>query len=576
MDATRWRPSAPRTWIDDLPEPLEIVDAEQDTELWRVRTPSAGPLLARKVPVTEPGAAADLEQQLHRLQQLTLYNVESVVGASEQPDSVWVFLEPLASCTTGRLLTSEPITVQQRAILALDLLAGLAELHGEGLGHARLSERTTIVGAEGRLRLAEPWRLPGEANDPPREVRRAGELTCWILGVAPRPGGSLTPAEQQAPALVAVARSLAAGSESKAGDAFQALREAAGWMAQRQNLEPSRSAVSRSVRSLTGSSPKTASPKTAPPVSAPPAAAPPAAAPPAAAPPVSAPPVSAPPAAAPPAAAPPAAAPPAAASASAAPSAAAPPVAPHPAPPHPLAPPPAAPPPQQQAPVAAVPAYGLGSFAATAPGPPADLEEEHEPAPPWRPRPSAPDYRPPYADQRRSRRRFPVVAIGAAAVAGLLLLLLVVVPALVQRTTPGSSAARTPQRSAAPTATATPRPATPTPQQSQSANKAITGIQLTPQGSCVPGSTCTIEADVHFPAAQQPMAVTWVYKVTDVCHGNATTDRPGTTVTAQPGWVHVISDSPVALPQSGSVRVVAETSSPADVTSDPLTIGSGC
>ena len=242
MDATRWRPSAPRSWIDDVPEPLEVADAEQATVLWRVRTPSAGPLLARKVTITEPGGAADLEGQLHRLQQLTLYNVESVVGASEQQDAVWVFLEPLASCTAERLLTSEGISVQQRAILALDLLAGLAELHGEGLGHARLSERTTIVDAEGRLRLAEPWRLPGEAADPPGEVRRAGELTCWILGVAPRPGGALTPAEQQAPALVAVARSLAAGGESKAGDAFQALREAAGWMAQRQNLEPSRAA----------------------------------------------------------------------------------------------------------------------------------------------------------------------------------------------------------------------------------------------------------------------------------------------------------------------------------------------
>jgi hypothetical protein len=40
--------------------------------------------------------------------------------------------------------------------------------------------------------------------------------------------------------------------------------------------------------------------------------------------------------------------------------------------------------------------------------------------------------------------------------------------------------------------------------------------------------------------------------------------------------VHVISDSSVSLPSTGQVRVVAETSSPADVTSDPLTIGSGC
>ena len=91
-------------------------------------------------------------------------------------------------------------------------------------------------------------------------MRRAGELVCWILGVEIRPSATLTPAEQQAPALAAVARALAAGSETKASDAFQALREAAGRMAQRDNLEPSRAEISRYVRGLTGALPSTSSP----------------------------------------------------------------------------------------------------------------------------------------------------------------------------------------------------------------------------------------------------------------------------------------------------------------------------
>jgi hypothetical protein len=181
--------------------------------------------------------------------------------------------------------------------------------------------------------------------------------------------------------------------------------------------------------------------------------------------------------------------------------------------------------------------------------------------------------RPPYVDDRRRRPGIPVLALAAAGVAGLLLLLIVVVPGLVhlaQRTTPGASTAQT--RSPSPAVSA--RPATQSPQ--QTASGVVTGIQLTPQGACSPGSTCTIEADVHFQPTQQQTVVAWTYKVTDVCHGNSTTTLRGSSVPAQPGWVHVISDSSVSLPSTGQVRVVAETSSPADVTSDPLTIGGGC
>lgn len=184
-----------------------------------------------------------------------------------------------------------------------------------------------------------------------------------------------------------------------------------------------------------------------------------------------------------------------------------------------------------------------------------------------------PGFRPPLIDNRRRGPRVPIIAVAAAGVAVLLLLLLVVVPGLVrltQRSTQGPTTSQT--RTTPPPATAPPVTQSP----EQTASVAVTGIQLTPQGTCNPGATCTIEADVHFHASQQQTVVTWAYKVTDVCHGNVTTTSRGSTVTAQPGWVHVVDDSRVPLPSSGQVRVVAETSSPADLTSAPLTIGSGC
>jgi hypothetical protein len=441
--------------------------------------------------------------------------VESVVGASRQEDAVWVLLEPIPSCSIERLLSSAEVTVQQRAILALDLLAGLAELQAMGLGHERLNERTVIVDTEGRLRLTEPWRLPGETVDPRNEVRRAGDLACWILGVGVQPGGSLTPAEQQAPALVAVARSLAVGTESKASDAFQALREAAGRLSRRESLEPSRAGLSRLARSFVG--------MPAPPL--------------AAAPPVPPPQVSVPvgPAYAP--------------------------VAPFEAAPELVD--------LDEGPDIAGPPQPSRSRPPQAPRQP----PTGPPAPPSQP-PYSSAYGVPYKERRRFGPRVPIVAIAAAAIAGLLLLLLVVVPALLhlaQRTTPGASTSQ----SRGPSSAATAPPATPT-QPQQRLGGAVTSFQLTPQGNCQPGARCDIRVQVNIQRQAAQTEVTWQMKVTDVCHGNATTTQPGSSVTAQAGWPFVFGIDPVALPNSGQVRVVAVTSSPADATSEPLTIGSGC
>jgi hypothetical protein len=83
-----------------------------------------------------------------------------------------------------------------------------------------------------------------------------------------------------------------------------------------------------------------------------------------------------------------------------------------------------------------------------------------------------------------------------------------------------------------------------------------------------------VQVNIQAPQAQTD--VNWTFKVTDVCHGNTTTSEPGDSVPAHAGWTYVYSISSVSLPSSGKLQVVAETSSPADATSDPLTIGSGC
>ncbi|MBO0686130.1 MAG: hypothetical protein J2P45_23525, partial [Candidatus Dormibacteraeota bacterium] len=298
---------------------------------------------------------------------------------------------------------------------------------------------------------------------------------------------------------------------------FQALREAAGRLAQRETLEPSRAEISQRVRQLVGLPP--------------------------------------------------------------APTAAAP-----------------ASPPSSQVSVGVGPVYAPEPAAAASryrPAAAAAAFDDEDVAPPQGPpRPSllqqlqdfqrSRRYQQPGQSWQGSRPKGPRIAVVAAAGAVILLLLLVAVPAMVrlaQGAGQGSNAAAQTRQQAQEQPRPTQAPAkpspTPTTQPRQQLAGAVTGFQLTPQDGCAGTGRCTIRVQVNLQAPQQPTDVTWSLQVTDLCHGNQMTTTRQEPVTAQRGWTYVYGIDSITLP-SGKVQVVAQTTTPATATSDPLSIGNGC
>ncbi|MBO0682876.1 MAG: hypothetical protein J2P45_06945, partial [Candidatus Dormibacteraeota bacterium] len=191
-------------------------------------------------------------------------------------------------------------------------------------------------------------------------------------------------------------------------------------------------------------------------------------------------------------------------------------------------------------------------------------------------------YQQPGPSWQGSRPKGPRIAVFAAGGAVLLLLLLVAVPALVRLAQgPGqgsNAAAQTQQQQGEQQQEPTQAPAKPSPTPTQPRQQlagAVTGFQLTPQGGCAAGGRCTIRVQVNLQAPQQPTDVTWNLQVTDLCHGNQTTTVRQEPVTAQRDWTYVFGIDSITLP-SGKVQVVAQTTTPASATSDPVIIGNGC
>jgi hypothetical protein len=90
--------------------------------------------------------------------------------------------------------------------------------------------------------------------------------------------------------------------------------------------------------------------------------------------------------------------------------------------------------------------------------------------------------------------------------------------------------------------------------------------------ACSPGSPCTISVEVALQPSASRRNVSWTLSSIDLCSGRAVTLGTAT-VTAQPGWTHVIGLSTVTVPAASSQVVVAITDAPAQAASSLSAIG---
>jgi hypothetical protein len=92
---------------------------------------------------------------------------------------------------------------------------------------------------------------------------------------------------------------------------------------------------------------------------------------------------------------------------------------------------------------------------------------------------------------------------------------------------------------------------------------------------CATGASCALEVTVNFTKAAADTDYAWTFKAFDPCT-NTTTDLGTGHVTAKAGWIQVIGDRSVKVPNaSGQLYLVAVTTAPDQAQSPPLTVGQG-
>jgi hypothetical protein len=89
---------------------------------------------------------------------------------------------------------------------------------------------------------------------------------------------------------------------------------------------------------------------------------------------------------------------------------------------------------------------------------------------------------------------------------------------------------------------------------------------------CVAGSACTISVEVTLHPVPSRRNVTWTLASIDLCTGTPIL-LASVSVTAQPGWSHVIGLSTVTIPRSVAQVLVAVTDSPGRASSSLAPLG---
>lgn len=494
---------------------LSVADGAED---WAARGPRGSELIARRLPVAEANRPT-LVDRLRWVHQAGSRDLAPLVGAAIRPDGVWALYQRVPAVPLPRLLETGPLSPAQVVWVGLALLGALATLHRVALGQS-VRTNSLLVDAHGGAHLDGPW-LPIDAAVRPLQVREAGRVLCWALGVGDRPGASLSGSERQAPALVATLRSLAVSGVPDAPTARALLVDAAGGLAVGEQLERSRTQLAGVAQTALAASGAPAAWPQAPPAVALPGDAPaggrvwPAA------------PTSA-----------------TAPSGPAATGAAA-------------APPPAG---QPNAP--------------SPPDGPTPSAEAEEPAAtrarririgPRMTRDSAARARP--SPRAAAQGRIRATTLLAAAVIGLVLVFAIFgLMRVIQNRQPA------PSRGAAQAAPSAKPTATPTPTALPASAGSVQGVRMTldQAAPCSPGRQCQLRVQVNFPQSAGAQSATWVFEVTDRCSGQ-TVERPGLTTDKYPVYVYGISS--ISLPAGKSLQIVAKTTSPSVAGSPPMQVG---
>jgi len=100
----------------------------------------------------------------------------------------------------------------------------------------------------------------------------------------------------------------------------------------------------------------------------------------------------------------------------------------------------------------------------------------------------------------------------------------------------------------------------------------ITGLELRGVGPCQSGAACQLRVLASLHPQRSPQRLHWQFVVVDLCSGQEV-GRPGTAAVARPDESYVDTLNNVTMPSGGSLAVIAVTTSPVRVASDPWLVG---
>jgi len=190
-------------------------------------------------------------ERLRRLAAHPDASLQAVRGWAVQENEAWVVTDPDDGSSLASVLRSGPLAPAAAAAVGWWVLSGLEVLHGAGVAHGDLTAANVHIDPSGRVSLRNHLFNGGSrasGDDTRADVEAAGAVVSAALGMLAQggPGGPLTAAEQQAPALARTIRAIANGaSGGNVSGARMALAATAGPLVQPEALAAAASELAR-------------------------------------------------------------------------------------------------------------------------------------------------------------------------------------------------------------------------------------------------------------------------------------------------------------------------------------------
>lgn len=113
------------------------------------------PVSIKAVALTPQGEArVRFVHEVKLLKQLTHPNIVQLMYVSETENHCYLVMESMKRGALADYVASHPLPLKRRHQLAMDILLGLNYLHGQQMGHRRLSPQTILVTQKGTAKLA--------------------------------------------------------------------------------------------------------------------------------------------------------------------------------------------------------------------------------------------------------------------------------------------------------------------------------------------------------------------------------------------------------------------------------------